>query len=577
MRFKHELPFGATILADGKTRFRVWAPSAATLELVIDGARRGMVADENGWHSLTVDAPAGTRYQYVMPDGLHFADPASRMQDDDVHGPSVVVDPCDYEWQNAEWRGRPWHEHILYELHPGLMGGFRGIQDHLPELQRLGVTAIELMPINDFPGKHGWGYDGVLPYAPERGYGTPDELKAMIDAAHGMGICVFLDVVYNHFGPDGAYIHVFARKFFRDDLVTPWGASIDFRRPEVRDYFIQNAAYWLREYRFDGLRFDAVHEISEEDFLIDLARIARGEVEPERHIALVLENERNRVPLIDGPPHFDAQWTDDFHHCMHVLLTGESEGYYDAFQDATAQLRRVLAEGFAYQGETPPGGQRGRGDLSAELPPTSFVMFLQNHDQIGNRAMGDRIGSLVDRRALRAATALLLFSPFVPMIFMGDEFASDSPFLFFTDHHNELADLVREGRRNEFKHFSGFKDEVKRARIPDPNAPSTFAASAPDRTDPEFFEWMRDVIALRMKQVAPGIPGCRSEGAHVIGDRAVRAAWRLGDGRRLEIALNLSDKSVDPELGEGGELLFAEGPADAGLLGPCSFIAKLAA
>lgn len=575
MKFKHDFPFGATVLSDESTRFRVWAPSAPTLDLAIDGGRLGMVAEANGWHSLTVPAKAGTRYQYVMPDGLHFADPASRMQDTDVHGASVVVDPREFAWKTENWKGKPWHEYVLYELHPGLMGGFRGIQDHLPELQRLGVTAIELMPISDFPGRHNWGYDGVLPYAPDRAYGTPDELKSLIDTAHGLGIAVFLDVVYNHFGPDGAYIHVFARKFFREDLHTPWGAAIDFRRVEVRDYFIQNTIYWLNEYRFDGLRFDAIGAILDEDFLVDLTHIARGQVESGRHIALVAEDEHNRSHLLGGAPRFDAQWADDFHHCMHVLLTRESEGYYDGFQDATNQLRRVLAEGFAYQGETPPGGTKGRGSPSGELPSTAFVTFLQNHDQTGNRAMGERLSVLAEPDAVRAATSLLLLTPFIPMLFMGEEYASTTPFLFFTDFHNELADAVRTGRRNEFRGFSGFKDAAKLARIPDPNAPSTFAASAPEPTDPAQFDWMRNVISLRRKHVVPGIPGCRSEGAEVLGEGAVRAEWTLGDGSRLMIALNLGTKVVDPKM-PMAQTIHAEGTADSTALGPNSFFAQLA-
>ncbi|MDT7951640.1 MAG: malto-oligosyltrehalose trehalohydrolase [Acetobacteraceae bacterium] len=576
MNYKHDLPFGATVLGDGTTRFRIWAPSAPSLDLAIDGTRRTMAPEPGGWHSLTVPAGPGTRYQFVMPDGLHFPDPASRMQDTDVHDPSVVVDPTDYEWKNADWRGRPWHECVVYELHPGLEGGFRGVQDRLPELHRLGVTAVELMPISDFPGRHNWGYDGVLPFAPDRAYGTPEELKSLIDTAHGLGIAVFLDVVYNHFGPDGAYIHVFARSFFRDDLHTPWGAAIDFRRPEVRNFFIQNTMFWLQEYRFDGIRFDAVHAISEEDFLFDLARLARGQVEPGRHIGLVVENERNRVPLLGGPPQFDAQWADDFHHCLHVLLTGEQEGYYGAFQDATEKLRRVLTEGFAYQGEVPPGSTSGRGEPSAELPTTAFVMCLQNHDQTGNRAMGERLSVLASPEAVRAATALLLLAPFIPMLFMGEEFASTTPFLFFTDHHDELADAVREGRRSEFSGFSGFQDEAKRARIPDPNAPSSYVASAPERTDPARFDWMRRVIALRHAEIVPGIPGCRSEGAEILGQGGVRANWAMGDGRRLSVAINLGDTEVDPKLGNG-EILFSEGDAAPHALGPNSFVAQWAA
>lgn len=574
MKFRHELPFGATLQPNGTTRFRIWAPSAEGLDLVIGGTKRGMTHEGGGWYALTVPAPAGTRYQYALPDGTHFADPASRMQDTDVHDPSVVVDPTDYEWQNADWQGRPWHEMVLYELHPGLMGGFRGIQEHLPELQRLGITAVELMPVADFPGRHNWGYDGVLPYAPDRAYGTPDEFKAMVDAAHGLGLSVYLDVVYNHFGPDGAYIHAFARKFFREDLQTPWGAAIDFRRPEVRDYFLQNVIYWLEEYRLDGLRFDAVNAISEEDFLFDVARLAHGRIERGRHIGLVLEHEHNRAALLGGAPRFDAQWADDFHHCLHVLLTGEDEGYYDGFQDTTNQLRRVLAEGFAYQGEVPPGKQKPRGEPSGHLPTSAFVVFLQNHDQTGNRAMGERLAALVEPQALRAAAALMLLSPFIPMLFMGDEFASKSPFLFFTDHHDELADLVREGRRSEFGHFSGFKDEAKRARIPDPNAASTFASSAPEPTDQAHFDWMRHVLALRRERITAGIPGCRSLGADVLAPGAVRAAWRLGNGKQLTVAINLGTAAVDPKLSDG-PMLFTEGDWQPAQLGVASFVAQL--
>ena len=574
MKFKHDLPFGAAAQPDGSTRFRIWAPSAGRLDLAIDGARRTMTSDADGWHWLTVQAPAGTRYQYVMPDGTHFPDPASRMQDSDVHSPSVVVDPCDYTWVNTDWNGRPWHETVLYELHPGVMGGFRGVQEKLPELQRLGVTAIELMPISDFPGRHNWGYDGVLPYAPDRAYGTPDDLKAMIDAAHGLGISVYLDLVYNHFGPDGAYIHVFANKFFREDIHTPWGAAIDFRRMEVRDFYLQNVVYWLMEYRFDGFRFDAVAAISEEDFLFDLARLARGRIEPGRHVGLVVEHEFNRAALLGGPPRFDAQWTDDFHHAMHVLLTGETEGYYDEFEDATMHLRRVLAEGFAFQGEIPKGRDKPRGESSVDLPTTAFVTFLQNHDQIGNRAMGDRLAKSVDKQALRSATALLMLTPFIPMLFMGEEWATKTPFLFFTDHHNELADMVREGRRSEFGSFAAFKDESRRSLIPDPNAPSTFASSIPEHTDPAHFDWLRGLIAARRRWIVPGIPGCRSAGADVIGHGAVRAAWKLGSGERLTVMVNLG---TDPALAElpDGKVLHREGDFANGALQPSGFVATL--
>ena len=575
MKYHFTLPFGAEIHANGTTLFRIWAPSVDRVELAIDRSRRGMTREQGGWHALAMPAPAGTRYQFVLPDGLHVPDPVSRMQDKDVHGPSVVVDATEYDWQNWEWMGRPWHEAVVYEVHAGTMGGFRGIEEHLPELQRLGITAIEIMPIADFPGRHNWGYDGVLPYAPDRAYGTPDELKSLIDAAHGLGIMVMLDVVYNHFGPDGAYLHVYAKPFFREDIKTPWGAAIDFRRQEVQQYFVQNALYWLMEYRFDGLRFDAVHAISEEDFLIELAALIRRRVEPGRHVHLVLEHEGNRASLLGGPPRFDAQWADDFHHCLHVLLTGENEGYYADFQDATNQLARVLAEGFAYQGEVTPHGGKPRGEPSADLPVTAFVVGLQNHDQIGNRAMGERLTRLAEPAALNAATALLLLAPFIPMLFVGEEWASRSPFLYFTDHNKELAEAVREGRRAEFKHFSAFQDEAKRARIPDPNAPSTFAASIPEHSDAAHFDFVRRLLTLRRERIVPGIPGCRSAGAEAIGPGAVRAAWNMGNGRRLTLAINLGPEAVDPGM-PAGDPLFATPDAAPDQLGPAAFIAHLA-
>ncbi len=567
MRFNVALPFGATPRVDATTRFRLWAPSCEHIDLVLPEAAHRMQPEPGGWHSLTCPAPPGTRYQFALPDGLHVPDPASRLQAPDAHDPSVVVDPTAYEWQHGEWQGRPWHEAVIYELHVGTMGGFKAIREHLPELRRLGITAIELMPIADFPGGRNWGYDGVLPFAPDTAYGTPDELKALIDAAHGLDMMVMLDVVYNHFGPDGAYLHAYAKPFFRDDIKTPWGAAIDFRRPEVRDYFIQNALFWLMEYRFDGLRFDAVHAISEEDFLVDLAASIRRTVEPDRHVHLVLEHENNRAALLEGPPRFDAprfdaQWADDLHHCLHVLLTGESEGYYADFQDATALLARCLAEGFAYQGQLAPHLGRPRGEPSAHLPTTAFVVCLQNHDQIGNRALGERLTRLAHPDALRAATALLLLGPFIPMLFMGEEWASTTPFLFFTSHNEDLAKLVREGRRAEFKHFSAFQDEARRAAIPDPNAPSTFEASIPEHSNPEQFAFVQRLLTLRREHLTAGLSVCRSEGATVLAEGAVRAHWRLAGGPRLTIALNLGAQALDPALAldptlTAGETLFA--------------------
>jgi maltooligosyltrehalose trehalohydrolase len=562
-RFVHPLPFGATLDGD-TTHFRLWAPSVAKVAVEIDGDSHAMTPEADGWHSGSLAAPAGTRYRYRLPDGLLVPDPASRAQDRDVHDPSVVVDPASFAWQHGDWMGRPWHEAVIYELHPGAFGGFDGIRAQLPRLAELGVTVIELMPIADFPGRHNWGYDGVMPYAPDAAYGSPDALKALVDAAHGLGLMVMLDVVYNHFGPDGAYLHAYAKSFFREDIKTPWGAAIDFRKPEVRQYFEQNALYWLMEYRFDGLRFDAVHAIGDPGFLDGLAAYLRSGVEPGRHIHLVLEHEGNAARhLRDTPdgPGFDAQWTDDVHHCLHVLLTHESEGYYEDFQDPIHQLARCMAEGFAYQGEVSPHSGKPRGEPSGHLPTTAFVICLQNHDQIGNRAMGDRLTTLADPQALRAATALLLLAPFVPLLFMGEEVFSKTPFLFFTDHNAELAELVRTGRREEFKHFAAFQDPERRERIPDPNAPSTFEASVPDWSGST--EYHHHLLALRQEHVVPGIPGCRTAGVDVLSRNALVARWTLGHGHgTLSIACNFGE---DPATlaNPTGTALFAT-PAVAG-------------
>ena len=574
--FHHPLPFGAETQPDGHTLFRLWAPSAAAILLRLPEGDAPMHTEPGGWHRLAASAPAGTPYSFVLPDGLAVPDPAARQQAGGVHGPSLVGDPAGFAWQHPDWLGRPWHEAVLYECHAGLMGGFKGVQARLPGLARMGITAVELMPIAGVPGSRNWGYDGVLPYAPDGALGSPDELKALIDAAHGMGLMMLLDVVYNHFGPDGAYIHAYAKPFFRDDAHTPWGAAIDFRRPEVRDYFTQNALFWLDEYRFDGLRFDAVHAISEESFLIDMAGAIRDRTEG-RQIHLVLEHEGNRAALlcIDGTERlYDAQWADDLHHCLHVLLTHDTEGYYKDFREATPLLARCLAEGFAYQGDPTPRTGLGRGEPSAHLPPTAFVICLQNHDQIGNRAMGERLTVLARPQALRAATALLLLSPFIPMLFMGEEWASTTPFLFFTDHTEDLAELVRTGRRAEFKSFAAFQDKSSRNQIPDPNAPATFERSRPEATDPGHADWLAALLAVRRTHIMPGIPGCRSDGAEVLRPGAVRAAWTLGGGKTLTIALNLGDATIETTPADR-TMLFASAGATPAVLPPDSITVTL--
>ena len=562
-RFGHALPFGATARPDGTTQFRLWAPSVVGMAVqTADGAAVPMQEEAGGWHVAELRCGPGTRYRYRLPDGMLVPDPASRLQDGDVHGWSVVVDPRAHEWHCPDWRGRRWHEAVIYEMHVGALGGFRGVAEKLQGLRDLGVTAIEFMPIADFPGMRNWGYDGALPFAPDEAYGAPGDLKTLIDRAHGLGLMVFLDVVYNHFGPDGNYLHAYAEAFFDEGVHTPWGAAIAFRRREVRDFFTQNALYWLNEYRFDGLRFDAAHAIAPQAALLDLAAGIRAGVDPERHIHLVLEHEGNRASLL-GPDQFDAQWADDAHHCLHVLLTGEDEGYYRDYPDPAAQLARALRDGFAYQGEVSPRGTR-RGEPSGELPPSCFVVCLQNHDQIGNRAFGERLAQLADPDALLAAQALLLLAPHIPLLFMGEEYGSRAPFLYFTDHGPALAALVRDGRRREFAHFAAFADARRRERIPDPNAPATFAMSIPDAadSDPRALAQTRLLLALRARHVAPRIPFCRSLMATAVGETGVLARWAMGDGDELAIACNLGavPLPIDPL---AGPTLFESRAGDA--------------
>ena len=471
---------------------------------------------------------------------------------------------------------------MLYEAHAGLLGGFAGVARELPRLAALGVTAVELMPVAEFPGGRNWGYDGALLFAPESSYGSPDDLRALIDAAHGHGLMMFLDVVYNHFGPEGNYLARYAPAMFRDDVATPWGPALNFRRREVRRFFTENALYWLLEYRFDGLRFDAVHAIADAGWLDEMAAEVRKSVEPGRHVHLVLENDDNAAAhLARG---FDAQWNDDGHHVLHVLLTGESEGYYEDYADRPAErLARCLKEGFIYQGE--PSAYRGgkpRGTASADLPPTAFVLFLQNHDQIGNRAFGERLTRLAHPQALEAAIALLLLCPQIPLLFMGEEGASTSPFLFFTEHAAELAQAVRDGRRREFAKFSQFSDPKHLDKIPDPNAAVTFERSKPvaDSARAGARERLyRDLLALRRAEIVPRLAGARAVDARAIGSAAVIASWRMGDSSLLTIAVNLGAEAAEIPR-HRGRLLFASSDAAAlaaqqGRIEPYSTVAML--
>jgi maltooligosyltrehalose trehalohydrolase len=519
--------FGAELTPEG-VRFRLWAPAAKSVDLVLVEGEKTMRPEGNGWFELLdPQAGAGTRYQYRIDGELLVPDPASRFQPLDVDGPSEVIDPA-FAWE--EWQGRPWAEAVIYELHVGTFtpqGSYKAIESKLQHLVELGVTAIELMPLSDFAGKRNWGYDGVLPYAPDSVYGRPDDLKRLVQAAHRKGLMVFLDVVYNHFGPKGNYLHRYAPQFFTEKHNTPWGAAIDFGRQEVRDFFVQNACYWLDEYRFDGLRFDAVHAIVDESpkhILLEIAAAIRERL-PGKH--LVLENDANQARYLKA---YTAQWNDDSHHAYHVLATAESDGYYASYVDAPVKhLARCLAEGFAYQGEVSPFSGEPRGEASAHLPPEVFVDFLQNHDQIGNRALGERLAVLAEERALKALTAIFLLAPSPPLLFMGEEWGCRQPFLFFCDFDGELGDAVREGRRAEFARFAAFRDPQARRRIPDPLAEATFRKSVlawKDAARPAGKAWLahyKELLALRKQVIAPRKTG---PGRYrLLGGRAFTVDW----------------------------------------------------
>lgn len=589
------MPFGAEVVGAETTRFRLWAPSArkVTLEVASLGLQAGLEDIGGGWRESTLEGVRpGAHYAYRIDDQLVVPDPASRFNPGGPFGPSEVVDPGAFHWQNDGWRGRPWHEAVLYELHVGTFspeGTFAGIVPRLPQLADLGVTHIALMPVATFMGHRGWGYDGVLPFAPHPDYGRPEDLKRLVQAAHAQGLSVILDVVYNHFGPEGNFLSCYAAPFFTARRHTPWGNAIEFEGEagqQVRRFFIENALYWLEEYRIDGLRLDAVHEIhdaSPRHFVDELADAIGAGPAQQRHVHLVLENGDNQArrlaPAADRAGRLSkAQWNDDFHHPLHVLLTGETEGYYCDYQHAPEQqLGRVLAEGFAFQGEPFTFNRNTpRGEPSAHLSPTAFINVLQTHDQVGNRAFGERLAQLTSPEKLRAAMTLLLLAPQPPMLFMGEEYAAPQPFLYFCDYQGELAAAVVNGRRNEFAGFSAFADARIRERIPDPNAESTFRQSClnwDDRGVAPHSQWLdftRTLLHLRARRIVPLIPEVLpSAAAFVVEDKVLDVKWSLRNGGVLRVLANLSDTpSVQPAGNSDAGLLYSSAHLSKGDLAP---------
>ena len=570
--------WGPSLLQDGRVRFRLWAPAENAVDVLVGGNAVAMTAAGDGWHeAVTSLARPGDSYAFRLEDGTEIADPASRAQVKNLEGRSVLVDPAAYAWQETGWKGRPWEEAILYELHVGTFtreGTFRAAIDRLPHLHHVGVTAIELMPVAHFAGWRGWGYDGVLPYAPHTAYGTPEDLKALVDAAHAHGIMVLLDVVYNHFGPVGNVLPRIAPAFFHRERHTPWGAAIAFEERAVRDYFIGNALHWIKDYRFDGLRLDAVDEIddpSERHILIELAETVRSAA-PGRHVHLVVEDQMSRKGLLnrDGGivHHYTAGWNDEFHHALHVIATGETEGHYAPFMAETDRLlREATARGFVYADRSK---DRIGPPPQDPLPPQVNVNFLHNHDQVGNRAFGERLPLLVEPTLLNVMTALLLLAPGIPLLFMGEEYGERQPFLFFADFGGDLAHATREGRRAEAENFGGLPEGTTAHHLPDPGDEETFRRSQLDWSragSPEgraSIRFLRELIALRQAHVVPLLAGGGAVEPHILPAEADVLAidWRFAKAT-LAIRANLAQEArALPQA--PGETIFRLSAAGAG-------------
>ena len=569
---RFDTTWGALPDGDG-ARFRLWAPGVEDLGVEVGGRDVRMKPAGDGWFEAHAPAAAGDSYRFVLPDGTRVPDPAARAQMEGVHGPSRLVDPAAYDW-TVDSPARPWEEAVIHEIHVGTFteeGTFAAAAERMPYLAELGVTGVEIMPVAQFEGARGWGYDGVLLYAPHPAYGTPEDMKRMVEAAHRAGLMVLLDVVYNHFGPEGNYLGAYAPDFFDADRHTPWGAGIDYTREAVRRFCVENALHWLEEYDLDGLRLDAIdhiHDPSDPEILVEVARRIR-EVRGNRPTWLTTEDNRNVTHLHErgGEPLYDGEWNDDLHNAAHVLATHESEGYYGDFADNPwDHYARALSEGFAYQGETGPGG-KARGRPSGHLPPQVFVDFLQNHDQVGNRAMGERLTTLAPDPMLEALQTIHLLSPHIPLLFMGEEYGETRPFLFFTDFHGELADAVREGRRHEFQAFSGFVDEDDLRSIPDPNAEATFTASKLDweAAEEEMGQACRarvqSLLRIRREHVVPRLAGTGAHAGRIVevDPGAIAVDWRL-DGALWQVRANLGAFPRGMPLATG---TLVDGPAPA--------------
>jgi maltooligosyltrehalose trehalohydrolase len=593
--------FGA-VPSNGGAHFTVWAPDAAAVDVVFGqpgAATRALRRMRNGcFGEWVADVPVGTLYRLRLDGGREYPDPASRFQPDGVHGPSMLVDPSSFAWTDHGWGGVSRDDLAIYELHVGTFtteGTFAGVEARLGYLASLGVTAIELMPIAEAAGSRNWGYDGVDLFAPSHHYGTPDDLRRLVNAAHRHRLAVILDVVYNHLGPDGAHLAAFSSQYFTDRHPSPWGAAVNLDgegSEQVRAFLIENALHWIHEYHIDGLRLDATHALVDDSPLHFLAELTqRVRASASRPIVVIAEDERNLVTLVDDPPRgygLDGVWADDFHHHIRRALAGDSEGYFGDFTGVARDIAKTLQQGWFYTGQRTPRSGEPRGTDPSAVDPRRMVICIQNHDQIGNRAFGDRLHHSIDLAAYRAASALLLVAPETPLLFMGQEWAATSPFVFFTDHEPDLGRKITEGRRQEFSEFSPFADPEARNRIPDPQAAATFEGSRltwDEITAPPHagvLQLYRALLALRRDLHSDSAASFAvsalddrtvavARGAHVIVVRLAGAGTvtldRLTIGRAAyDIVLTTedSDFSTDPHLPQvrnGGQAIEFAGPA----------------
>ena len=576
----HQAGFGAEFEAD-HVRFRLFAPTSEQVHLDLVGLSEPLLmnTDGSGWHELVTPAASpGSDYHFVLQNGTSVPDPASRFQPKDVHGPSQVMDPRSYQWTDGAWRGRPWNETILYELHVGTFtekGTFNAALERLPHLAELGVTAIELMCVSDFAGNRNWGYDGVLPYAPDSAYGMPDEMKAFVNAAHAFGIMIILDVVYNHFGPEGNFLSQYFPNICSDRHDTPWGKSLNFdgqQNDVVRDFIIRNALYWVDEFHIDGIRLDASHAMVDESarHVLDELRDRVLSSAPNRHVHLILENEENIACRLgrasDGSLRgYSAQWNHDI---THLLSAAYSDLSADESREETKKLCIALGEGFNI-------AVRERGAVQdCTLPPTAFITFLQTHDLVGNRIFGDRLSAHASGEILRALSSIYLLLPQIPMLFMGEEWGASTPFPFFCDYHGDLADQIRKGRVDQLMGLNPAPSEDEIRCAPDPQAESTFRSAQlkwseiAEQDHSSLLDWYCRLIKTRREQVVPliaNLGGPCSESA-VIAPGAFVITWSLPGDVRLTLAANMCDRIEEGFPATAGDVIWKTGaPSDDGL------------